>query len=75
MTRVREAADKAAQEAARKERLRKMTGVVYSGDLLGPGEMPNSHQVRVENLIGSDNTDRFVFDLPSSNAYHNIDCI
>ena len=61
LTRVREAADRAAQEAARKDRLRKMAGVVYTGDLLGPGEMPNSHLVRVENLIGSDNTDRFVY--------------
>ena len=52
MVRVQEAADRAAEEAATQDRLRKMAGVVYTGDLLGPGEMPNSHLVRVENLMG-----------------------
>ena len=59
LARVQEAADRAAEEAATQDRLRKMAGVVYTGDLLGPGEMPNSHLVRVENLMGSDNTGRF----------------
>ena len=57
MLRVQQAADRAAQEAASRDRSMKMAG----GDLLGPGEMPNSHLVRVENLMGSDNTGRFEY--------------
>jgi hypothetical protein len=59
LLRVQEAADRAAQEAASRDRLRTMAGVVFTGDLLGPGEMPNSHLVRVENLMNSDHTGRF----------------
>ena len=61
LVRVQEAADRAAQEAAMQNRLKKMAGVVYTGDLLGPGELPNSHLVRVENLMGSDNKGRFEY--------------
>ena len=66
MLRVQQATDRAEQEAANRDRLKKMAGVVYTGDLLGPGELPNLHLVRVENLMGSDNTG--MFEYPAEHA-------
>ena len=59
------------RQRASRDRLRKMAGVVFTGDLLGPGEMPNSHLVRVENLMGSDNTGRSEFPAghPTAGAF------
>ena len=49
------------ERQAKKTRRKKMTQVQWTGDRLEPGDNPDSHFARVEDVLGLDSTDSFVY--------------